>query len=211
MSVSAPGRTRVVLDWDGTATETDTVALLMGEFGDLGVYRRTGREMGRSLTHDEALAASFATVQAPLDDVVRWLVENVRVRPGFAALVEEYRPLVVSSGAHELIEPILRREGVAVDVLANRVDARPEGWRLSFRDGSVCPECGEACKRAALPSHDVVYVGDGYSDRCAALAARRVFATGSLADELEHRGVAYERFQDLHDVVAGLRRDEGGR
>ena len=211
MTVSAPGRTRVVLDWDGTVTETDTVALVMREFGDLAVYRRTGREMGRSLTHDEALAASFATVRAPLPDVVAWLVDHVRVRPGFAALVAEYRPLVVSSGAHELIEPILRREGVAVDVLANPVDPRPERWRVVVRERSVCPECGEACNRASLPSPDVVYVGDGYSDRCAALAARRVFATGSLAEDLERDGVPYERFYDLDDVVASLRGEEGGR
>ncbi len=206
MSVSAPGCTSVVLDWDGTVTETDTVALVMREFGDLAVYRRTGREMGRSLTHDEALAASFATVRAPLPDVVAWLVEHVRVRPGFAALVAEYRPLVVSSGAHELIEPILRREGVVVDVLANRLEPRPDGWRLVFRDGFVCSECGETCKRASLPSDDVVYVGDGYSDRCAALVARRVFATRSLARDLELRGVAHERFDDFHDVIRGLER-----
>ena len=210
MSVSAPGRTRVVLDWDGTVTETDTVALVMREFGDLATYRRTGREMGRSLTHDEALARSFATVRAPLGDVVGWLVEHVRVRSGFAALVDAHRPLVVSSGAHELIEPILRREDVTVDVLANRVEPRPDGWRLAFREDAVCPACGETCKRASLPSEDVVYVGDGYSDRCAALAAARVFATGSLARDLERRGVPYERFDDLHDVVAGLRREEVG-
>ena len=204
MTVSAPGRTSVVLDWDGTVTEEDTVALVMREFGDLAVYRRTGRQMGRSLTHDQALAASFATVRAPLAEVVEWLSEHVRVRPGFAALVEEHRPLVVSSGAHELIEPLLRREGVAVDVLANRVEPRPDGWRLRFREGAVCPECGEACKRASLPSRDVVYVGDGYSDRCAALAATRVFATGRLARYLEERAIPHEPFADLRDVVRAL-------
>ncbi len=211
MTVSAPRGTSVVVDWDGTVTETDTLALVMREFGDLSVYRETGREMGRSLTHDEALAASFATVRADLDDVVGWLLANVRIRAGFADLVREHRSLVVSSGFHELIDPILRREGLAVEVLANRVEADPDGWRAVFREEIACEECGEACKRASLPSRDVVYVGDGYSDRCAALAARRVFATGPLALELERRAVPYEPFGDFHDVVAALRADEGGR
>ena len=49
-----------------------------------------------------------------------------------------------------------------------------------------------------------VYVGDGYSDRCAALAAERIFARDGLARHLDAQGVAYEPFDDLHDVAAAL-------
>ena len=209
VTASAPRATSVVLDWDGTVTETDTLSLVMERFGDFAVYRRTGGEMGRSLTHDEALAISFATVRASLEEVVHWLLANVRLRAGFRELVAAYRPLVVSSGFHELIEPILRREGVEVAVLANRVHPGARGWRVEFRGQAVCPECGESCKRGLLPSGNVVYVGDGYSDRCAALAARRVFATGTLARDLARRGVRYEPFEDLHDVAAALASEQG--
>jgi 2-hydroxy-3-keto-5-methylthiopentenyl-1-phosphate phosphatase len=92
-------------------------------------------------------------------------------------------------------------------VHANRLDARPEGWRVVFRDESACAACGEACKRSALPANgEIVYVGDGYSDRCAALAADRVFATDLLAEYLDERGVAYEPFTDLSDVAQALAR-----
>jgi 2-hydroxy-3-keto-5-methylthiopentenyl-1-phosphate phosphatase len=47
-------------------------------------------------------------------------------------------------------------------------------------------------------------VGDGTSDRCAAQAAERIFARGTLARYLEERGVAFEPFDDLLDVVAAL-------
>jgi 2-hydroxy-3-keto-5-methylthiopentenyl-1-phosphate phosphatase len=50
----------------------------------------------------------------------------------------------------------------------------------------------------------VVYVGDGYSDRCAALAASRVFARDGLAAYLDEHGVDYTPFQDLRDVARGL-------
>ena len=193
-----------MLDWDGTVTERDTLSLVMEEFGDFALWRRTGEQMGRSLTHDEAIAISFATVRAPLERVVGWLLANVGLRPGFAELVERHRPVVVSSGFRELIEPLLAREGVSVELLANRVHAAADGWRIEFRERSICPHCAEPCKRAALPPGDVVYVGDGYSDRCAALAARRVFARGSLARELAERGVPHERFDDLRDVLAAL-------
>ena len=51
---------------------------------------------------------------------------------------------------------------------------------------------------------EVVYVGDGYSDRCAAQAADRIFARDGLARYLDEQGVAYELFDDLHDVARAL-------
>ena len=75
---------------------------------------------------------------------------------------------------------------------------------MRLRDGAACEVCGEGCKRAALPPGDVVYVGDGYSDRCAALAASRVFARDGLAAYLEQQGAPYTPFEDLGDVARGL-------
>ena len=50
--------------------------------------------------------------------------------------------------------------------------------------------CNCASKRRALPAEEpLVYVGDGYSDRCAALVADRVFARHDLADYLASQGV----------------------
>ena len=195
---------QLVLDWDGTVTERDTLALVVEWFGDGATYRRNGPLIGRSLTHDQALTSSFATIRAQLPEVVDRLRATIRVRPGFRELVERHRPLVVSSGFHELIEPVLVREGIEVELLANRLDARSDGWHVRFRDAAVCTTCGEPCKRSALPSGAVAYVGDGYSDRCAALAATRVFATGGLAEWLASRGAAYERFENFYDVMGAL-------
>jgi 2-hydroxy-3-keto-5-methylthiopentenyl-1-phosphate phosphatase len=74
-----------------------------------------------------------------------------------------------------------------------------------WRDDAVCPACGEPCKRAALEGGDVVFVGDGVSDHCAALVADRVFARDGLAEYLAGEGVSYEPFGDLRDVAAALR------
>jgi 2-hydroxy-3-keto-5-methylthiopentenyl-1-phosphate phosphatase len=129
----------------------------------------------------------------------------VRVRAGFAELAEAHDPLIVSSGFRELIEPILEREGLELELVANEVDARPDGWRARFRESESCAVCGQPCKRADLSSQDgFVYVGDGYSDRCVALAADRVFARDGLARYLDSRGVAYEGFEDFYDVARAL-------
>jgi 2-hydroxy-3-keto-5-methylthiopentenyl-1-phosphate phosphatase len=186
-------------------TEVDSLHMVLLEFGDVGVYDRAEDRLGRTMTLHEVIEAEFATVRAPLDAVAAWLVENVRVRPGFRELVERYQPLVVSSGFHELIEPVLAREEIELELRANRLDPRPDGWRVLWRDVDACPVCGEPCKRGSVvPNGPFVYVGDGYSDRCVALAAERVFARDGLAGYLDQQAVPYERFETLLDVASAL-------
>jgi 2-hydroxy-3-keto-5-methylthiopentenyl-1-phosphate phosphatase len=195
---------RLVLDFDGTVTERDTLDLVLQRFGDAEVYERAEAELdaGR-MTLNDVISAEFATVTAPLDEVVAHVVEHARVRPGFAALARARHPLVVSSGFHELIEPVLEREGVlgAVELRANRVDALPDGWQVNYRVAEICEVCGEPCKRGDLPAGEVAYAGDGHSDYCAALAADRVYATGSLAGFLDRRGVPYEPLTDFRALA----------
>lgn len=198
---------RVVLDWDGTVTEVDGLHLVLEEFGDETIYDAAENRLGRELTLHEVIAWEFRSVRAPLEDVVAWLRENVRVRDGFAAFAREHRPLVVSSGFHELIEPVLARERIELELRANRLDPRPEGWEALFRNEQPCAVCGEPCKRADVAALDgFVYAGDGFSDRCVALAASRVFARDGLARYLEARGLAFELFHDFHDLGRALSR-----
>jgi 2-hydroxy-3-keto-5-methylthiopentenyl-1-phosphate phosphatase len=198
---------RLVLDFDGTVTEVDTLHLVLEEFGDREIYARVEDALGDSMTLNEVIAAEFQTVTAPLDEVVEWLFENAQIRPGFAELAREQRPLIVSSGFHETIEPLLARAGAlsVVELRANRLDPRPDGWRVLFRANHSCDTCGEPCKRRDLPEDDeVVFVGDGYSDRCAALAADRVFARDGLAEWLTAQGVPFEPFTDFHELATRL-------
>ncbi len=199
---------RLVLDWDGTVTERDTLDLGLEESGDKEIYERAEAELeaGR-MTLNEVIATEFATVTAPLEDVVRHVVEHARVRPGFVELARAWHPLVVSSGFRELIEPVLEREGALgeVELRANSVEARPDGWRVDFRVSQICAECGEACKRGDLPTGvEVVYAGDGHSDHCVSLAADRVFATDGLARWLDEQGVPYQPLTDFHALAAEL-------
>jgi 2-hydroxy-3-keto-5-methylthiopentenyl-1-phosphate phosphatase len=200
----------VVLDYDGTITASDTLDEAAKTFGDAAVYQEVedGLDEGR-LPLREVITREFAPVTAPLAEVVAWVLEQTEVRVGFAEFVTHARLAgwevhVVSSGFHELIEPVLEREGVDVPLHANRLDPRPDGWRVVWRYPDDCDDCGESCKRTLLPAGEVVYVGDGYSDRCAALAADRVFATSGLARYLAEHGVPFEPFSDFYALSRAL-------
>jgi 2-hydroxy-3-keto-5-methylthiopentenyl-1-phosphate phosphatase len=205
----------LVVDFDGTITEQDLLDEIAQTFGDEEVYREVDEGLDDSrLSLNEVIRREFEPVHAPLEEVRSWVLANVRIRPGFHELVElarerGWRLAIVSSGFRELIEPVLEREGLEdVELLSNTVDPDPDGWKVRFRVAEVCETCGQPCKRstaaALADGSELVYVGDGYSDRCAAESADLVFARRGLAGYLEERGVPFERFEDFHSVARRL-------
>ncbi len=197
---------QLVVDWDGTVTERDTLQQMLAHFVEPAVFNALEAETDAGLaagtiTHREVMEREFALLTAPLEDVVAFVVAHARVRPGFAEFVRRFDPVILSSGFHETIQPVLAREGVSARVRANHAEPRADGWRIRWVSDSECGTCGEPCKRGALPDGLLVYVGDGYSDRCAALAADRIFARDGLARYLDGRGVRYEPFTDFHQLV----------
>lgn len=212
--VASPVNHSVVLDFDGTVTESDLLDRIALEFGDPAVYQEVedGLHEGRLPLRD-VIVREFRPVTAPLDEVVAWVLDEAKVRRGFAEFVREAQAAgwavhVVSSGFHELIEPILEREGLEVELHANRIDPDPDGWIVDWRYDETCETCGESCKRSIVRRFagdgEIVYIGDGYSDRCAAEASDQVFATRGLAGYLAERGIDFEPFEDFHSVARSL-------
>jgi 2-hydroxy-3-keto-5-methylthiopentenyl-1-phosphate phosphatase len=188
----------LALDWDGTCTLDDSLVAAVRFFGDAAVFERRFGSLRETLT------AEVGTIRAGAAEVAAWAVATVELRPGLHELVER-GAVIVSSGLETLIRPVLAREGISVDLRCNDAVADPAGWRLRWRNDRPCPVCGDACKRSFLPhGRPLVYVGDGISDHCAALAADRVFARAWLAETLRRAGVPYEPYETLSEVAASL-------
>lgn len=205
------------VDFDGTITEHDLLDRIAETFGDPEVYREVDERLDEgTITLHEVLRREFEPVRAPLGDVVAWVLAHATIRPGFADLVDHaedrgWRVLVLSSGFGELIRPVLARAELGrLELLSNAVDPHPEGWRVRFRDDRPCPVCGEPCKRATVVAEADeglrVYVGDGLSDRCGALAADLVFARRTLAAYLTEAEAPFLPFDDFHGVAAEIER-----
>ncbi len=208
--------TTIFVDFDGTITQEDLLDRIAKTFGDPDVYAEVdaGLDDDRLTLHD-VIRREFEPVTATLDEVVSWVLAHGSIRAGFADLVhlaEErgWRLLILSSGFRELIEPVLEREGLeGIELLANSVTPAPTGWRARFRDETVCPICGQPCKRATVLAEadggSSVYIGDGISDRCGAEASDLVFARRGLATYLAGRGRPFEAFDDFFQITERLR------
>ncbi len=117
--------------------------------------------------------------------------------------------MVVSGGFESIIRQVLDREDAGhLPVFAHEARFTPQGTTVEFRHWDDCDACGEECKRSIVAGlrngDEVVYIGDGYSDRCAALVADRRFARRFLARDLDQAGVEYTPFDDFHTVREAL-------
>jgi 2-hydroxy-3-keto-5-methylthiopentenyl-1-phosphate phosphatase len=200
---------KLVIDWDGTVTEEDTLSSALRHFVPAATLDPLTQRVDAALaagrmTLQEVMEAEFSTMTAPIDGIVEYIVEHARVRPGFADFVKRFNPLILPTSFHETIEPILAREGVTAIVRAGHASAAPDGLRIHWMSTAVCNRCGERCKRSLLPSGAFIYVGDGYSGRCAATAATRIFARDGLARYLDQLSIDYEPFTDFFELATAL-------
>ena len=204
----------LVVDFDGTITEQDLLDEIALTFEDEDVYREVDEGLDdHSLTLHEVIRREFEPVSAPLREVQEWVLENVRVRPGFGEVVQlarerGWRFVIVSSGFRELIEPVLERE--SRQRRAPLEYGRPGSGRL---EGEV-PGLGDLRGlRAAVQALDC---GGPRRRHRARLRRRRllgqvrgraadlVFARRGLARYLEEQGVPFERFDDFHSIARRL-------
>jgi 2-hydroxy-3-keto-5-methylthiopentenyl-1-phosphate phosphatase len=204
----------VAVDFDGTIAETDVLDMICSRHAPVATAAAEAALVRGEIGLDECIRREFEGIRGDHDALVAEAVDAARMRPGFAEFVSAadaagHRVVVVSSGFRSVIEPLLERARVGdLELIANDVRFSPQGTRVRFRRGPRCDRCGERCKRPVVAALDgsrpVVYVGDGWSDRCASEAADRRFACGSLARHLERQGLAYTAFEDFHDIRAAL-------
>ena len=125
---------QIVVDWDGTATEVDGLHLVLLEFGDAGIFDAAEAKLGQELTLHEVIAFEFESIRAPLEDVVEWVRENVRLRAGFVDFARSRQPLVVSSGG---VETSLGSIGCRDENAITRPAASSDGPVLTSHHGEV--------------------------------------------------------------------------
>lgn len=204
------GRWLWAVDFDGTVTVQDTLELLTGRHAPEAHAAAEEALVAGEITLEECIRREFAPIRGDHDALVAEAVAETRVRPGFAGFVQAaraagHRVVVISSGFASIIRPVLEGAGVSdVELIANDIRFTPAGGVVTFADGAVCDVCGERCKRPRVAALDgalpVAYMGDGWSDRCAAMAADLRFARASLARFLAAQGIPYVQFDDFDRV-----------
>ena len=126
---------------------------------------------------------------------------------------------ILSDGFDYNLDRLQAIHRISFEYASNALRFEGDVWRISPGARNADCGCGTGlCKRMFIEHHRrlhlralCVHIGDGeVSDLCAAEAADLVFAKGSLARALARRGIPFEAFESLLDVVERLEGLLGG-
>jgi 2-hydroxy-3-keto-5-methylthiopentenyl-1-phosphate phosphatase len=200
-------RTSVFLDFDGTISTVDVgVHVLTRAAPD--EWRVIDENFRRGVIDSrECILDEWDLVEGD-EATLRAIAAEVALDPGVGPLVDALRAAgaeltVVSDGFGFYVEDAVRPFGL--DVLTNAVDFATRRLEFPHEDRCCpCASCG-TCKQAPIKDaqhrgRSTMLIGDGASDRKAALLADAVFAKDALAAWCSAFGVEFVPFETLADV-----------
>ncbi len=209
-------RPKIFVDFDGTITKEDVGTAFFRRFGNKTESLRyvdkwkTGELSGRDLT---LMEAEF--VRVTKEDALNF-AEDFEIDHGFKSFVSFCKDnsidiTVLSDGLDFYIKKIFETNEISLlPYYSNLAHFESGGIKIEFPYQSDCTKCGN-CKGYHILTKTgiddvVVYIGDGFSDRCAVQYADMVFAKDDLLRYCEDNNVTYFPFEDFGDVNEKLQK-----
>ncbi len=206
-------RVTVLCDFDGTITPSDLADFIFRRFAACGLFYSKQWAQGLIDTREEILR-TFATISAGPDEIADALAK-IDIDPTFEELVAFTRQqgielAVVSDGLDWAIDTVLKAHGIqGLPIYANHVVF--EGGRMTcefpWYDSST-PLVG-VCKPRVVRRYrqdggKVIFIGDGRTDREAAIEADLVFARDALAHYCREEGIPALEFNIFSEICSQI-------
>ena len=211
---------KVFVDFDGTITKTDVGNAFFREFAGREQYDSLLEEYkAERISAQECFRRGVAAIGSLAKEDAAAFVRGQEIDPSFSEFVRfcadrgvELR--IVSDGLDFYIHEILSANGIqGVPVFSNALEFVADGsassMRISFPyTDAECTRCA-CCKRNIMLTHAgdqdiIVYVGEGYSDRCPAQYADIVFAKDVLQTFCQKENISYYLYSSFRDVTGRL-------
>lgn len=200
----------VMCDFDGTISREDVTDTLMEAYAHPDWLLAERRWMDGKIGSLQCMREQIALLDASRQQLDACL-DGITIDPTFAPFSQWAQrhkiPLyVVSDGLDYAIERILHNHQITgLPVLANRLhQIGDRRWHITFPHASgYCLTASGTCKcRIARSLHpqQVVLIGDGRSDFCAAAAADHVMAKESLLAECQRGRLSHTPFENFDQV-----------
>lgn len=202
-------------DFDGTLAQNDVGEAFVKSFGDWPECEKAVQRWlrGEISSREYYAVAAFAmrVNQKQLND----FCDAQPLAHGFSEFAafcqrQSWPLCVLSDGLDYYIQRVLSRHELDLPVFANHLEfSPPDRIELSFpyfkHSCGKCANCkGYHVRRLAMPKEKIVYIGDGYSDRCGAQEADIVFAKHDLAKWCEEMQVKYFHYENFEQVLSRL-------
>ena len=208
-------KTLLQCDFDGTITEGDISFLILEKFAE-GDWRSILRDYQQgNITVGDFNSRAFAMVKKDRGTLESLVQAEGRIRPGLYELTEYCQKhdiiiTVVSNGLDFYIKTLLRHNGFGnIKIIAAKTVFTPHGLDARYYNHhgeELLSEFKESYTRQFIDQgYKVYYAGNGPSDVPASRLAEHTFATESLLDYYRREDLPHTPFDDLNDIVAGLK------
>lgn len=210
---------RVYCDFDGTVCTRDIGEEFFRAFAGASVDALVDQLLRGEISTQQWLQQMCDAIPLMSREQFETYVDQFFVDPYFVSFVQfaeerEIGVTVVSDGLDAYVERVIAKAGLdRVPFFANHaefvtVNGTPK-LSVSFpHTDAECTSCGN-CKRNHMLSQSadedlIVYIGDGFSDRCPVRYADVVFAKRHLIKHCQQQNISYHEFQTFGDVQKKL-------
>jgi 2-hydroxy-3-keto-5-methylthiopentenyl-1-phosphate phosphatase len=219
---------RVFVDFDGTITREDVGNAFFRTFGGEQCQKIVNEYRSGRLTATECFRRELATIGRLDKRCADEFVRAQAIDSGFAEFVrfcsnQAIEVYVLSDGLDYYIHEILDAHRIAgVRIFSNGLvfEGPDENGtfaldiRFPYTDAE-CTRCA-CCKRNIMLTRSgdddlIVYVGEGYSDRCPARYADVVFAKGELQTYCREENISYFPYSSFAEVIVRMKQLTGNK
>jgi 2-hydroxy-3-keto-5-methylthiopentenyl-1-phosphate phosphatase len=212
----------ILCDFDGTINIRDMGYILVNQFtsGNWEPIDRDFRE--GKIGSREAYSRIAKILEGNESTILRFVQEHSNIDPSFPIFYQYCREKdidikIVSDGLDFYIEKILENQHLSeIPFYANCTHFRDGGGiDISFpHSEEQCGLCG-TCKKKLIQIHrkeydSIFFVGNGFSDRCAAQEADLAFAKDSLYTYCIEQDIPCHFFKDFQEVLNDLKKQIRG-
>ncbi len=212
----------ILCDFDGTISLEDITYLLVRHFCK-GNWEAIAQDFTTGkITSPEAYHHIAEMLKAKEGEVREFLRRHGKIDPTFSTFTQYCRQKgidlkILSDGLDFYIQTILEAHQLSeIPFYANACHFQGDGRvEISFPHANEeCGLCG-TCKKRLVQTHReqydlILFVGNGFSDRCAAKEVDWVFAKGSLYRFCIETDIACYFFQDFGDILHDLKKRTRG-
>jgi len=206
---------RIFCDFDGTVSIQDIGEQFFRDFTGEQAVEIVQQLLSGKIHAQEWLRQECDALPPLSRQTFEKYMDQFVVDPHFADFVrfckdQECSFTILSDGLDMYIERVLLNVGLMqVPFFANHAEFVGERLKVSFPyTDAECNCCGN-CKRnhmlnTSADDDIIVYVGDGYSDRCPVRYADVVFAKRQLIKYCQKQNITYFEFNNFGDVQVKL-------
>jgi HAD superfamily phosphoserine phosphatase-like hydrolase/HAD superfamily hydrolase (TIGR01509 family) len=212
----------ILCDFDGTISMRDMGYELLSTFARGNWEEINEQYLKGKIGSREAYERIAPMCEAAPKEMETFIMEQSLIDPYFGrfhdyCLSRGIDLKIVSDGFDFYIKRLLEHHGLPlIPTFGNRLSFK-KGGKIHFEYPCHNPDCGlcGTCKRAILleerPFYDLItYIGNGYSDRCAAGEADRVYAKEALFEYCVREGIDCTHFDHFGEVADDLSKKTRG-